>query len=212
MASSVCVCFRGSGACCPSQYRWNILRNIRSAIDQNEGGLEKFSRGESSYPAPVGTSNVGTLQPCSTNSSSYPSEPLVGSFSSSNYQQPYCSSRLRSHTSEWYLQDVCQRHFPEAACFTMDVISSFWATAINSGIQTVEAVLQPQDVSLLLMCGPCCKCACVLQFIPTTLLQIQMASMYRRTLFACTSRLGDLRFQSWRVQWEEGHLVQVRAV
>lgn len=36
--------------CCaplvPSQYRWNILRNIRNAIDQNEGGLEKFSKGE----------------------------------------------------------------------------------------------------------------------------------------------------------------------
>jgi hypothetical protein len=27
------------------QYRWNILRNIRNAIDQNEGGLEKFSQG-----------------------------------------------------------------------------------------------------------------------------------------------------------------------
>jgi hypothetical protein len=30
----------------PSQYRWNILRNIRNAIDQNEGGLENFSQGE----------------------------------------------------------------------------------------------------------------------------------------------------------------------
>eukprot|EP00878_Enallax_costatus_P000275 GHUV01000346.1.p1 GENE.GHUV01000346.1~~GHUV01000346.1.p1 ORF type:complete len:864 (+),score=177.11 GHUV01000346.1:148-2739(+) len=27
------------------RYRWNILRNIRNAIDQNEGGLEKFSKG-----------------------------------------------------------------------------------------------------------------------------------------------------------------------
>jgi hypothetical protein len=30
----------------PTQYRWNILRNIRNAIDQNEGGLENFSQGE----------------------------------------------------------------------------------------------------------------------------------------------------------------------
>jgi hypothetical protein len=28
------------------QYRWNILRNIRNAIDQNEGGMQKFSQGE----------------------------------------------------------------------------------------------------------------------------------------------------------------------
>jgi hypothetical protein len=30
---------------CLLQYRWNILRNIRNAIDQNEGGLQKFSQG-----------------------------------------------------------------------------------------------------------------------------------------------------------------------
>jgi hypothetical protein len=28
-----------------AQYRWNIFRNIRNAIDQNEGGLEKFTQG-----------------------------------------------------------------------------------------------------------------------------------------------------------------------
>lgn len=28
------------------QYRWNIFKNIRQAIDQNEGGLEKFTQGE----------------------------------------------------------------------------------------------------------------------------------------------------------------------
>lgn len=27
------------------QYRWNIFRNIRNAIDQNEGGFDKFSQG-----------------------------------------------------------------------------------------------------------------------------------------------------------------------
>jgi 1,4-alpha-glucan branching enzyme len=27
------------------KYRWGILKNIRNAIDQNEGGLEKFSKG-----------------------------------------------------------------------------------------------------------------------------------------------------------------------
>lgn len=31
------------------RYRWNILRNIRNAIDQNEGGLEKFSQGWKYY-------------------------------------------------------------------------------------------------------------------------------------------------------------------
>jgi 1,4-alpha-glucan branching enzyme len=31
------------------KYRWGILRNIRNAIDQNEGGLEKFSRGWEIY-------------------------------------------------------------------------------------------------------------------------------------------------------------------
>jgi 1,4-alpha-glucan branching enzyme len=31
------------------KYRWNILRNIRNAIDQNEGGLEKFSQGWKYY-------------------------------------------------------------------------------------------------------------------------------------------------------------------
>lgn len=30
----------------PSQYRWDLFRKIRSAIDNNEGGLEKFSQGE----------------------------------------------------------------------------------------------------------------------------------------------------------------------
>ncbi len=33
----------------PLQYRWNILRNIRNAIDQNEGGLDKFSQGGQGY-------------------------------------------------------------------------------------------------------------------------------------------------------------------
>lgn len=32
-------------ACPPVQYRWNVFRNIRSAIDQNEGGLQQFSQG-----------------------------------------------------------------------------------------------------------------------------------------------------------------------
>lgn len=41
MTMCLCVCSSLS-----LQYRWNILRNIRNAIDQNEGGLEKFSQGE----------------------------------------------------------------------------------------------------------------------------------------------------------------------
>jgi 1,4-alpha-glucan branching enzyme len=28
------------------QYRWNIFKNIRHAIEQNEGGLDKFAQGE----------------------------------------------------------------------------------------------------------------------------------------------------------------------
>ena len=28
------------------QYRWNVYKGVRNAIDQNEGGLEKFSQGE----------------------------------------------------------------------------------------------------------------------------------------------------------------------
>jgi hypothetical protein len=27
------------------QYRWNIFKNIRQAIDQNEGGIDKFAQG-----------------------------------------------------------------------------------------------------------------------------------------------------------------------
>lgn len=27
------------------QYRWHVMKSIRAAIDQNEGGLEKFSQG-----------------------------------------------------------------------------------------------------------------------------------------------------------------------
>lgn len=34
------------------QYRWNIFRNIRNAIDQNEGGFDKFSQGTPKMPAP----------------------------------------------------------------------------------------------------------------------------------------------------------------
>ena len=29
----------------PAQYRWNVYKGIRNAIEQNEGGLEKFSQG-----------------------------------------------------------------------------------------------------------------------------------------------------------------------
>ena len=28
------------------QYRWNVFKGIRSAIEQNEGGLDKFSQGK----------------------------------------------------------------------------------------------------------------------------------------------------------------------
>lgn len=31
------------------RYRWNIFKNIRHAIDQNEGGMEKFSQGYKVY-------------------------------------------------------------------------------------------------------------------------------------------------------------------
>lgn len=31
------------------QYRWNVYKGIRHAIDQNEGGLEKFSQGKSVF-------------------------------------------------------------------------------------------------------------------------------------------------------------------
>ncbi len=31
------------------QYRWNIFKNIRSAIDSNEGGMAKFSQGYKYY-------------------------------------------------------------------------------------------------------------------------------------------------------------------
>ncbi|EFJ46288.1 1,4-alpha-glucan branching enzyme II, partial [Volvox carteri f. nagariensis] len=31
------------------QYRWNVFKNIRSAIDQNEGGFEKFTEGYKYY-------------------------------------------------------------------------------------------------------------------------------------------------------------------
>lgn len=34
---SVCSCV---------QYRWNVYRGIRDAIEKNEGGLEKFSQGD----------------------------------------------------------------------------------------------------------------------------------------------------------------------
>ena len=33
------------------QYRWNTYKNIRNSIDQNEGGIEKFSQGASIPPA-----------------------------------------------------------------------------------------------------------------------------------------------------------------
>lgn len=32
--------------CSPLQYRWNVFKNIRAAIDANEGGLENFTQGE----------------------------------------------------------------------------------------------------------------------------------------------------------------------
>lgn len=35
---------------CDPQYRWKVFRDIRNAIDANEGGLAKFAEGES-YPA-----------------------------------------------------------------------------------------------------------------------------------------------------------------
>ncbi len=28
------------------QYRWNVFKGIRQAIEDNEGGLDKFSQGE----------------------------------------------------------------------------------------------------------------------------------------------------------------------
>lgn len=28
------------------QYRWHVFKSIRAAIDQNEGGLEKFTQGQ----------------------------------------------------------------------------------------------------------------------------------------------------------------------
>jgi hypothetical protein len=31
---------------CSMQYRWNIFKNIRNRIDQTEGGLDIFSKGE----------------------------------------------------------------------------------------------------------------------------------------------------------------------
>ena len=31
---------------CCMQYRWNVFKGIRQAIEDNEGGLDKFSQGE----------------------------------------------------------------------------------------------------------------------------------------------------------------------
>ena len=31
---------------CRLQYRWNVFKGIRQAIEDNEGGLDKFSQGE----------------------------------------------------------------------------------------------------------------------------------------------------------------------
>ena len=33
------------------QYRWNVYKGVRAAIDANEGGLDKFSQGESAPQA-----------------------------------------------------------------------------------------------------------------------------------------------------------------
>lgn len=30
---------------CVSQYRWEVMKNIRKAIDENEGGMGEFSQG-----------------------------------------------------------------------------------------------------------------------------------------------------------------------
>ncbi len=35
---------------CCLQYRWNVFKGIRQAIEDNEGGLDKFSQGVSSLP------------------------------------------------------------------------------------------------------------------------------------------------------------------
>lgn len=35
---------------CLHQYRWNVFKGLRNAIDANEGGLDKFSQGASQVP------------------------------------------------------------------------------------------------------------------------------------------------------------------
>ncbi|WIA23688.1 hypothetical protein OEZ85_000382 [Tetradesmus obliquus] len=42
------------------RYRWNILKNIRNAIDQNEGGMQKFSQGWKIYGFNRGENNGRT--------------------------------------------------------------------------------------------------------------------------------------------------------
>ena len=32
------------------QYRWNVYKNIRQQIDENEGGMDKFTQGTSHFP------------------------------------------------------------------------------------------------------------------------------------------------------------------
>ena len=35
--------------CTVSQYRWNRFKALKHAIEENEGGFDKFSQGESCY-------------------------------------------------------------------------------------------------------------------------------------------------------------------
>lgn len=37
----------------PAQYRWHVFKSIRGAIDQNEGGLDKFTQGAPGWRAAV---------------------------------------------------------------------------------------------------------------------------------------------------------------
>lgn len=53
-ADAACVrsdeCFKHLHGVFP-QYRWNVFKNIRSAIDNNEGGFDKFSQGACRFSA-----------------------------------------------------------------------------------------------------------------------------------------------------------------
>lgn len=70
------------------QYRWNVFKNIRAAIDQNEGGFEKFSQGEAGHH-PTDLQGVATPVPANCH------RPVRNSVALMSFAQSPCFCRLQ---------------------------------------------------------------------------------------------------------------------